>query len=150
MRFIARDRAHSLREITLKPKLIVRSLAAAGLLTALGLGVNVYEPLTAHARAETAQVSATPAAQTASAPAAVVLPDFSKLVEQNGPAVVNISVTQNIKTSAAMPDFGMSPDDPFYEFFKRFGGAQGRMMPQPQNRTPMLQGIGSGFIVSPD
>jgi len=51
-----------------------------------------------------------------------------------------------------MPDFGMSPDDPFYEFFKRFQqGPQGQvprgMQPQPQ---PRAQGLGSGFIVGAD
>ena len=84
----------------MKQKLIVRSLVAAGFVTALGLGVNFYEPIAAHAR--TADVAQT--ASTAAAQPAVALPDFVKLVEQNGPAVVNISVTGNMKTSAAMPD----------------------------------------------
>jgi serine protease Do len=128
-------------EIALKQKLIVRSLAAAGLVTALGFGASYYEPLTAHART-------VEAIEAASAQSVAALPDFSKLVEQYGPAVVNISVTQNIKTSAAMPDPGLSPDDPMYEFFRRFQG-QGPRAPQPQNRMP-AHGIGSGFIISAD
>ena len=122
----------------MKQKVIVRSLAAAGLATALGIGgVRYYEPLaTAHAAVESTQSASAPLPLAA-------LPDFSRLVEQNGAAVVNISVTQNVKTSAAAPDFGMSPDDPFYEFFRRF------QVPQPQNPAP-ARGIGSGFIVSPD
>jgi serine protease Do len=141
MAALARPRAFTIGEIALKQKLIVRSLAAAGLVTALGFGVSYYEPLTAHAR--TAQVT-----EAASAQPVAALPDFSKLVEQYGPAVVNISVTQNIKTSAAMPDLGLSPDDPMYEFFRRFQG-QGPRVPQPQNRMP-AHGIGSGFIASAD
>jgi serine protease Do len=121
----------------MKQKLLVRSLAAAGIVTALGLGsMNYYEPSGAHAR--TVEV----AAPAAGAPM-VALPDFSRLVEQHGPAVVNISVVQDMKTSAAMPDFGMSPDDPMYEFFRRFQNQQ------PQNPMPS-QGVGSGFIVSAD
>jgi serine protease Do len=125
----------------MKQKLIVRSLAAAGIVTALGLGgVKYMEPLAAHARpVETAAVSA---------PALQVLPDFAKLVEQNGPAVVNISVTGNMRTSAGAPDLELSPDDPMFEFFRRFGQGVPRGM-QPQPRTP-TQGVGSGFIVSAD
>jgi serine protease Do len=81
------------------------------------------------------------------APAA--LPDFSKLVEQHGAAVVNISVTRDAQSprSAAAPDSGMSPEDPLYEFFRRFQSpGQPRTPPQPHK----AQGIGSGFIVSPD
>lgn len=122
----------------MKQKLIVRSLAAAGLATALGLGgLNYYGPSAAHA---------VPVGAAQTAPASVVLPDFAKLVEQNGPAVVNISVSQNVKTSAGMPDPGISPDDPMFEFFKRFQGPRGA---QPQNPMPAM-GVGSGFIVSPD
>ena len=124
----------------MKQKLIVRSLAAAGIVTALGLGgLQHFQPSAVHARTvDATQAPALPLA---------ALPDFSKLVEQNGPAVVNISVTQNVKTAAAMPDFGMSPDDPMYEFFRRFQQGPRGMQPQPD--TP-ARGIGSGFIVSAD
>ncbi len=124
----------------MKQKLIVKSLAAAGLVTALGLGgITYYGPSAALARPVEAVQRMT---QTAAA-----LPDFANLVEQNGPAVVNISVSGNMKTAAATPDFGLSPDDPMYEFFRRFQGPQGRGV--PQDRAPSM-GIGSGFIVSAD
>ena len=120
----------------MKQKLIVRSLAAAGMVGVLGFGASqFYPPQIAHAGTETVQ--------TVAPNTAVALPDFSKLVEQNGPAVVNISVVGNMKTSAQAPDFGLSPDDPMYEFFRHF------QVPQPQNSVPM-QGLGSGFIVSSD
>ena len=70
------------------------------------------------------------------------LPDFSALVEQAGPAVVNISVVQKVRTAG--PAAGMNPDDPFYEFFRRFQGQA------PQPREEQQQGVGSGFIVSAD
>jgi serine protease Do len=123
----------------MKQKLIVRSLAAAGLVAALGLGgFTHYGPTPAHAVTAPVTQSVPTAAPSAA------LPDFSQLVAQNGPAVVNISVTASVKTSA-MPELGISPDDPMYDFFKRFMGPQA-MAPQQQE----THGIGSGFIVSPD
>src|SRR6476660_3044989 len=107
----------------MKQKLMVRSLAAAGLVTVLGLGgLAQYGPSSAHA------VTTTQAVVPTAAPSAA-LPAFAQLVERNGAAVVNISVTANMKTGG-VPDMGISPDDPMYEFFKRFGGGQGRMQPQ--------------------
>ncbi len=87
-------------------------------------------------------VSEPPAATTA-VPLVRGLPDFSSLVEQVGPAVVNISTTQATRTRApdALP---FQPGDPFYEFFRRFAPPQGQQAPRPR------QGIGSGFIVSAD
>src|SRR5690242_477403 len=46
------------------------------------------------------------------------LPDFTDLYERQGPAVVSIDVTQKAKRQR-FPD--ISEDDPFYEFFRRFG-----------------------------
>ncbi|HET7135823.1 MAG TPA: protease Do, partial [Casimicrobiaceae bacterium] len=46
------------------------------------------------------------------------LPDFTELYELQGPAVVSIDVTQKAKRPR-VPE--ISEDDPFYEFFKRFG-----------------------------
>ncbi|MEP7314726.1 MAG: hypothetical protein ABI859_19235, partial [Pseudomonadota bacterium] len=51
------------------------------------------------------------------------LPDFSALVERFGPAVVNVQVTEKrpeVQTQNRGPQ-GMSPNDPFYDFFRRFG-----------------------------
>ncbi|HEY6643807.1 DegQ family serine endoprotease [Povalibacter sp.] len=73
------------------------------------------------------------------------LPDFTVLVDRYGPAVVNIGVVeknQPVSNSPGPP--GMSPNDPFYEFFKRFGGQA------PRGNQPPARGEGSGFIVSPD
>jgi serine protease Do len=73
------------------------------------------------------------------------LPDFTSLVEHYGPAVVNIAVvekSQPVSNFSGPP--GMSPNDPFQEFFRRFGQPMPRGTPQPAH------GEGSGFIVSPD
>jgi serine protease Do len=77
-----------------------------------------------------------------SAPAA--LPDFSVLVEQNGPAVVNISTTAApVRTQMQMPQIPGEPGDPIQDFFRRF------QIPMPQGDA-IRKGVGSGFIVSAD
>ena len=71
------------------------------------------------------------------------LPDFTELVEKQGPAVVNISTTQSVR-SAAFPQIPqLQEDDPFYEFFRRF-------IPNPGQREFQSQSLGSGFIISND
>jgi serine protease Do len=77
------------------------------------------------------------------------LPDFTDLVEKQGAAVVNISTVQTVHGGGG-PGFmlppGMSEDDPFYEFFKRFAppGSQGG------GQDYQTQSLGSGFILSAD
>ena len=119
----------------------VRSLIAASVIAAFAAGAyssgHKILPQASAANAQTVTVAAAPAAN-------ILLPDFTGIVERNGPAVVNISVTQNVKTSAEMPQFqGMDPNDPFYEFFRQFRGMA------PHGNLP-THGLGSGFIVSPD
>lgn len=85
--------------------------------------------------------------QYATIPSAIArdLPDFTELVEKQGAAVVNISTTQVIHNSQAFPGMppGMDENDPFYEFFRRFGPPQ---TPHDQE----TQSLGSGFIISAD
>ncbi len=123
----------------MQQKLLIRSLIAAGLVAASVAG---------YVRAGTppaAQPKATAAPAAIAAPAATAqLPGFTWIVEKYGPAVVNVSVSTEGKGATTMPDLpGMDPNDPFYEFFKRFQG------PMPHGRMPM-HGQGSGFIVSAD
>jgi serine protease Do len=72
---------------------------------------------------------------------------FADVVERVKPAVVAIKVKavddQHGGGIFEMPD--VSPDDPMYRFFKRFGEGQGG---RPQKHMTMSQG--SGFIISPD
>lgn len=73
------------------------------------------------------------------------LPDFTPLVEDASPAVVNISTKQNQPVRGAqaqMPDLeGIPPM--FREFFERG-------MPQRPDRRREAQSLGSGFIISKD
>ena len=64
-----------------------------------------------------------------SAPLVQGLPDFTRLVDLYGPAVVNVQVSEARATPTqgrGVPR-GMDPNDPFSEFFRRFGipGAPG-------------------------
>lgn len=71
------------------------------------------------------------------------LPDFTDLVEREGPAVVNISTTQSVRSPLLPQVPNLQEDDPFYEFFRRF-------MPEPGPREFQSQSLGSGFIISSD
>lgn len=77
--------------------------------------------------------------------AGITLPDFAEIAAQQGPAVVNISVSGSAPSGMnGFPGFPqMDPNDPFYDFFRRF------QMPAPQGNTP-THGLGSGFIISAD
>ena len=88
--------------------------------------------------------------QVATAAQAEALPDFTTLVEQASPAVVNISTKQKLPdrryATSQMPDLeGLPPM--FREFFER-------NMPQPRSprgdRQREAQSLGSGFIISSD
>lgn len=67
------------------------------------------------------------------------LPDFTELVEKQGPAVVNVSTTSAARNGPQSP---VPEDDPFYDFFRRFG--------PPQPRDYETRSLGSGFIISAD
>jgi len=90
------------------------------------------------------QAAAAPATQAAaSRNVAAGLPDFASLVDQYGPAVVNVTVVG--KAQPVNNDMqGMSPNDPLYDFLRRFG----QQIPRGQAQPP--RGEGSGFIVSAD
>ena len=74
---------------------------------------------------------------------AAQLPDFTELVEKQGPAVVNISTTQSVRNPLLPQVPQLQEDDPFYEFFRRF-------IPNPGPREFQSQSLGSGFIISAD
>jgi serine protease Do len=117
-------------------------LAVALALTGCDLPAQKAQPASAPPRAE----SANAAAAGATAPVAA-LPDFTALMKQDGPAVVNI-----ISTNKAAPQRrGQAPqdEDPMQEFFRRFmpdlpPGGPGGGPGQPR------AGMGSGFIISAD
>ncbi|HXN10312.1 MAG TPA: trypsin-like peptidase domain-containing protein, partial [Steroidobacteraceae bacterium] len=77
------------------------------------------------------------------------LPDFSDLVAQVGPAVVNVQVVEKAPAAQGGEEEGNDDsEDPFGDFFRRFGIPRNGI-PQPRNFAP-VRGIGSGFIISPD
>ena len=115
------------------------------LTTTLALSIAAALPGTAlipHAHAQAA-----PAASMVS-PNRYGLPDFGDLVEQVGPAVVNIRVVQR-STQGTMGENPMA-NDPFYDFLRRFGVPMPGFPGQPGMGPRARQGIGSGFIVSRD
>ena len=128
----------------MKQKLLVRSLVAAG---ALSLATLVgYASLGASSPAIAIAGTPAPAVVAPAAPGVspAGLPNFTSIVQQHGPAVVNISVTSKLeKTGLSQDRMRADPDDPFSQFFRQFG------MPQPRNEMP-TRGLGSGFIISPD
>jgi serine protease Do len=105
------------------------------------------------AAASAGAVAATPAAaQSGAAPSSPTepivhsLPDFSGLVDRYGPAVVNVEVVEKAQAGGGVQ--GLSPNDPFYDFFRRFG------IPAPEqgqrDHQPPVKGAGSGFIINSD
>ena len=109
---------------------VAGAFAAAAALGYLGAG---YAPIAKSHAAAPATTAAQPGRQ---------LPDFSELVESQGPAVVNISTTQ--RTASGPRELPFKPGDPMYEFFRRF------QIPMPDAQPMPRQGVGSGFIITPD
>jgi serine protease Do len=102
----------------------------------------------------TAQTASAPAAKSAPAVPTVpvtpstrfALPDFAPLVERYGPAVVNIQVVERAQSA---PEPGQQgEEDPFSDFFRRFGIPAPQM--GPRGNAQPTHGEGSGFIVTPD
>ncbi len=82
------------------------------------------------------------------------LPDFTELVEQVGPSVVNIRTSEKV-TARAGSDNGM--DEQMQEFFRRFGIPMPdvpRQAPHGQRSQPRPEdqprGVGSGFVLTSD
>jgi len=75
-----------------------------------------------------------------------VLPDFTALMQKQGPAVVNVTATRKAAppsaSAGANRQKGGGPEDPMLEFFRRF-------IPDPNEREAR-QGLASGFIISED
>ncbi|MES2950197.1 MAG: Do family serine endopeptidase [Pseudomonadota bacterium] len=84
------------------------------------------------------------------------LPEFTDLVDQVGPSVVNIRTMEKVSPRSAQ---GGPGDEDMMEFFRRFGIPMPNMpgnprqvprqnRPQPEEEQP--RGIGSGFILTAD
>ncbi len=80
------------------------------------------------------------------------LPDFTDLVEQVGPSVVNIRTLEKASANSAE---ALGMDEDMLEFFRRFGlpvPNVPRQRPQPRSQPDEEQprGVGSGFILTAD
>ncbi len=88
-------------------------------------------------------------------PSGAPLPDFTVLVERAAPAVVNISTTTKMR-GPAPDDAEGDGNDPFGEFFRRFGrphgggGGGGGGGGEPDGPDAEARSLGSGFVVSND
>jgi serine protease Do len=133
--------------------LVVKRL---GLIAAVVIAVGACSPQSSAApQAQAAAPAITQSQESTAAPAVGTLngralPDFANLVEQVGPAVVNVGVVEKAHRAVrGRSSDDQDSDDPFQEFFRRFG------IPAPDGGrrsydTPARQGEGSGFIVSSD
>jgi serine protease Do len=84
------------------------------------------------------------------------LPDFTELVEQVGPSVVNIRTLEKVRTQASGAG---NSDEEMQELFRRFFGVPMPNAPRQSPRAPnrpqapeeaQPRGVGSGFILSAD
>lgn len=90
-------------------------------------------------------------AQQQAAPSVSGLPDFTDLVDQVGPSVVNIRTLEKVSNRSAQS--GLDPE--MLEFFRRFGlpvpNAPRQQRPQrPNSEEEQPSGLGSGFILTAD
>ncbi|WP_427915293.1 DegQ family serine endoprotease [Ramlibacter sp. MMS24-I3-19] len=126
----------------------LRSHAFAVALASAGLAVAL-PPASVHAQ---------------SAPQPHSLPDFTDLVEQVGPAVVNIRTLEHVRSGGGPSGSGQM-DEEMQDFFRRFFGVpmpetpRRGPSPSPSPNTPnrpmppdqeQPRGVGSGFILSAD
>jgi len=131
--------------------LLTAGATAAVLLPTSGLVATETDPaaVAANAAAAVSSASVLPAQPLVSG-----LPDFTRLVENVAPAVVNIQVTLAASGGARTGQFHGQEQMP--EFFRRFfgpgfpfpdenGGDDGGDFPMPRARS-----LGSGFIISQD
>jgi serine protease Do len=133
-----------MKEFSVVQHIWKKSVGAAALLLLGGAGAVLLQGT--HVNAQ----------QTPSAQAQVVrgLPDFTELVEQVGPSVVNIRTLEKVR----QPEPGNGgPDEEMQEFFRRFFGVplpnvprQGPRQNRPQPEEAQPRGVGSGFILTSD
>ena len=125
---------------------LARRLRVASLLVAVSMGLSL---------------TTMPSTGLAANPAPVrALPDFTDLVEQVGPSVVNIRTLEKQVAQAPAAGNPGNPgdgqDEEMQELFRRFfgvpvPGAPGQKRPnRPQQPEEQPRGVGSGFILTSD
>jgi len=97
------------------------------------------------------------------APVMRALPDFTDLVEQVGPSVVNIRTLEKVQTRSALGGNQGEADEEMQELFKKFfgmpfpgapGAPNAPRQQRPNRSAPQEEeqprGVGSGFILTSD
>jgi serine protease Do len=126
-----------IQEVVVLKSILKHQLASAALAVVAGTGIFIGNPVLV--QAQTAAVRG--------------LPDFTELVEQVGPSVVNIRTLEKTKANPANPS---ASDEEMQELFRRFFGVPIPNGPRPSPRQNRPQddaqprGVGSGFILTAD
>lgn len=135
----------------MRRKICVYSAVCIVALVALGAGYiagmrGVALPISSGVAATIVTQGAQPVSLPSQLPMTGIV-DFSSIVDRFGPAVVNISTASKVDRPAlGQDDFGIDPDDPFFEFFRRFRSPSPRI---PRSGV-IRRGQGSGFIIRSD
>ncbi|WP_394005237.1 Do family serine endopeptidase [Luteimonas sp. WGS1318] len=134
-----------------------KSLLAVSLVAVLSAATTAFvlPAATAQSAQATQADSATTVSSTPQAPLVSGLPDFTRLVERVGPAVVSIETTMGARQGRGqqMPDDAQIPEifrrffGPGFEFPGGPGGPGGQGAP---DSAPRGMGMGTGFIISAD
>ncbi|MFO1199443.1 MAG: Do family serine endopeptidase [Burkholderiaceae bacterium] len=127
-------------------KPLVKRVAAAAATVAVAFAGGALAGLHA-AHAESVRLVLPSAPVQLAPPASAPLPDFARIVAENSPAVVHISVRaparegENDAVPIDVPD-----GSPLGDLLRRFGGAARGSGTPP----PLREGLGSGFVLTPD
>ena len=118
-----------------------RTLIAVAVAAALAAGYGCAKVESQPAGVAPVVSRSQPVASAQPAAAPVALPNFAAIARETSPAVVNISIsgTRKVANQGGIP---LDPNDPFYQFFRRF-------QPPAEAETP-VRGMGSGFIIRSD
>jgi serine protease Do len=132
-------------QTNLKALPLVLALVGAGVVGGAGVEMLHNGAHAAPLAFGTPATVAAPAAPATPAPTvAAAVPDFARITEQYGPAVVNVSVSGQRKMTDE--DAGAAFNGDPFEFFRHFQQGPHGTMP----RDVPVHGLGSGFIISPD
>jgi serine protease Do len=132
---------HTMTQTPLKSAPLVLALVAAGVIGGAGVEILHSQRPVQAATLPPMDVATVPAPSSAQGPGPTV-PDFPRITQRYGPAVVNISVTGTRKSAQIDPEEALDP----FELFRRFQQGQGRGVP----RDVPVRGTGSGFIIGAD
>jgi serine protease Do len=123
----------------MQARMFKRSAIAIAVAGVFAVGVMTADKVSLHSAQAASTTTAAPAGVASNGPT-VALPDFSALVDQYGPAVVNISVSSDGTKAAARQDAMPQIPEELAPFFRGM----------PRQQPGPMRGQGSGFIIDPD